>query len=60
MFNASLHLIPTPKQSTSTEQFAIMDSGATSNFFTADAAIINVQPTDKPLHVHIPNGECLH
>jgi hypothetical protein len=46
--NASLPLTPTPKQSTSTEHFAIMDSGATSNFFTTDANVINVKPATKP------------
>jgi hypothetical protein len=37
-----------------------MDSGATSNFFTTNAAVINIKPTSEPLHVRIPNGACLH
>ena len=59
MLHSSLPLIPTPPQSTPS-QFAIMDSGATSNFFTTDAAVVNIKTTHEPLHVRIPNGTCLH
>jgi hypothetical protein len=59
MLNATLPLIPTPTPTTH-DSFAIADSGATSNFFTTDAAVINVKPAEKPLIVRIPNGKQLH
>jgi hypothetical protein len=36
--------------------WAILDSGATSNFLTTNAPVTNVQPANKPLVVQLPNG----
>ncbi len=41
---------------TSIKAWAILDSGATSNFLTTNALVTNVQPADKPLVVQLPNG----
>ena len=37
--------------------WAILDSGATSNFLTTSAHVTNIQPTQKPIVAHLPNGE---
>jgi hypothetical protein len=58
MLNTSLPLIPTPNINAHAE-YAIADSGATSNFFTTDAPVINVAPATNPLQVRIPNGKFL-
>jgi hypothetical protein len=41
---------------TSIKAWAILDSGATSNFLTTNAPATNVQPADKPLVAQLPNG----
>lgn len=38
---------------------AILDSGATSNFFTTDAPVKNIQLDKQPILVKIPNGKQL-
>ena len=37
--------------------WAILDSGATSNFLTTGAHVTNIQPTQKPIVARLPNGE---
>ncbi len=38
-------------------KWAILDSGATSNFHTTSAPITNVQLVNKPIVAHLPNGD---
>jgi hypothetical protein len=59
MLSASLPLTPTQIYSAHDYNLAIADSGATSNFLTIDAHVVNIQPTTKPLQVRIPNGNYL-
>jgi hypothetical protein len=57
MLSASLPLTPTQNLPAHDNNYAIADSGATSNFLTIDAHVVNIQPTTKPLQVRIPNGK---
>jgi hypothetical protein len=41
---------------TSIKAWAILDSGATSNFLTTNAPVTNVLPAGKPLVAQLPNG----
>ncbi len=38
-------------------KWAILDSGATSNFLTTSAHVTNVQPAQKPIVARLPNGD---
>ena len=38
-------------------KWAILDSGATSNFLTTGAHVANIQPTQKPIVARLPNGD---
>jgi len=38
-------------------KWAILDSGATSNFLTTGAHVTNIQPTQKPIVARLPNGD---
>jgi hypothetical protein len=51
MLSASLPLTPTQNLPAHDNNYAIADSGATSNFLTIDAHVVNIQPTTKPLQV---------
>ena len=39
------------------KNWAILDSGATSNFLTSTAPVTNIQPTTTPIVACLPNGE---
>jgi hypothetical protein len=41
-------------------KWAILDSGATSNFLTTGAHVTNIQPTQKPIVARLPNGDKVH
>ena len=38
-------------------KWAILDSGATSNFLTTGAHVTNVKPAQKPISARLPNGD---
>ena len=38
-------------------KWAVLDSGATSNFLTTGAHVINIQPTQKPIVARLPNDD---
>jgi hypothetical protein len=38
-------------------KWAILDSGATSNFLTTGAHVTNIQPAQKPIDARLPNGD---
>ena len=38
-------------------KWAILDSGATSNFLTTGAHVTNIQPTQTPIVARLPNGD---
>lgn len=38
------------------KNYGILDSGTTDNFFAITANVTNVQPTQKPINVFIPDG----
>ena len=59
MLNVYLSLTPTLKITSVANNFGIGDIRATSNFFTTNAYIINVQPAKTPKKVKIPDGKQL-
>ena len=49
--------IPVPKpRSPQPVQMALSDSGATGHFLVDGAPAINIQPTQNPIHILLPNG----
>ena len=38
------------------KQWAILDSGATSNFLMTDVHTFSITPTDEPISITLPNG----
>ena len=56
--NATTKLLATIDiNSKNIKEWAILDSGATSNFLVSDAPVTNIRPASNPLSVKIPSGQ---